>query len=76
MIILGPRCDNGNVQLKFMGKMKATLTSNGWSAKTYIDVFGGGGGWGLPAFNLWSRYDAAAEFLAGPIQCRALGATG
>ena len=44
MIILGPRCDNGNVQLKFMGKMKATLTSNGWSAKTYIDVFGGGGG--------------------------------
>ena len=45
LLPLGPNenqfCDYKNNPLKFMGKMKATLTSNGWSAETYIKVIGG-----------------------------------
>ena len=45
---LGPNEDKfgvcGNNPLKFMGKMKATLTSNGWSSETYVKVIGRMGG--------------------------------
>ena len=33
--------DYGNNPLKFMGKMKATLTKKRWSAETYIKMIGG-----------------------------------